>query len=372
MALITTIEELRLIAKSRVPRMFYDYVDSGSWSETTYRRNEEDFQKISFKQRVARDISNRTLTTTLIGQQVKMPVVLAPTGFAGMQIADGEILAAQAAADYGIPFTLSTMSICSIEDVASHSSAPFIFQMYVMKDHKFSKRLVERAKAAKCSALMITLDLQILGQRHKDIKNGLSAPPKLTFKNLLDMCSRPRWCLGMLQTRRHYFGNIVGHVGGVSDMSSLSAWTSEQFDQTLNWDDVARIKDWWGGKVILKGIMDPTDAITAAKCGVDAIVVSNHGGRQLDNTVSSISVLHDIVSAVRPVNKDIEIWFDGGIRCGQDVLKAVALGATGTMIGRSFLYGLGKNDNFKNIIHHHIIILYKSCLNESLIVFLLS
>jgi L-lactate dehydrogenase (cytochrome) len=341
MKLVTSIADLQQIARRRVPRMFYDYVDSGSWSESTYRRNEEDFEKIRFRQRVARDISGRSTACQMIGQNVKMPVALAPTGFTGMQHADGEILAAQAAAEFGVPFTLSTMSICSIEDVAEKSNAPFWFQIYVMKDHKFSKRLIERAKIAGCSALMLTLDLQILGQRHKDIKNGLSAPPKLTPWSFIDMASRPLWCLGMLQTKRRYFGNIVGHVEGVSDMSSLSAWTSEQFDQKLNWDDVSRIKDWWGGKLILKGIMDAEDAVKAASCGADAIVVSNHGGRQLDSGDSSISALPDIISAVRHHNQDIEIWMDGGIRSGQDVLKAVALGAQGTLIGRSFLYGLG-------------------------------
>ena len=338
MSVITTVEELQQIAKRRVPKMFYDYADSGSWTETTYQKNESDFQRIKFRQRVAVDMSNRTTKTEMIGQTVAMPTALAPTGLTGMQHANGEILAAQAAEEFGIPFTLSTMSICSIEDVADNSSQPFWFQLYVMRDHDFSKRLVQRAKAAGCNALMLTLDLQILGQRHKDLKNGLTAPPKLTIKNIINMATKPRWCMGMLGTSRRTFGNIHGHVEGVTDMSSLGSWTSEQFDLTLDWDDVKRIKDWWGGKLIIKGILDAEDAKLAVKSGADALVVSNHGGRQLDGADSSIALLPEIVAAV---GDDIEVWMDGGIRSGQNMLKAVALGAQGTLLGRAFLYGLG-------------------------------
>ena len=338
MSVITTIEELRQIAQKRVPKMFYDYADSGSWTQSTYRRNESDFQRIKFRQRVAVDMSNRTTATKMIGQDVAMPTALAPVGLTGMQHANGEILAAQAAAEFGIPFTLSTMSICSIEDVADNSPDPFWFQLYVMKDHDFAKRLVDRAKAAGCSALMLTLDLQILGQRHKDLKNGLSTPPKLTLRNIADMATKPKWCLNMLGTNRRQFGNIHGHVEGVSDMSSLGSWVSEQFDLKLDWDDVKRIKDWWGGKLIIKGILDAEDAKLAAKSGADALIVSNHGGRQLDGADSSIAILPEVVAAV---GDDIEVWMDGGIRSGQDMLKAIALGAKGTLLGRAFVYGLG-------------------------------
>ena len=338
MALITNIEDLRVLHKKRTPKMFYDYADSGSWTESTYRANESDFQKIKFRQRVAVDMNNRTTKTTMVGQEVSMPVALAPTGLTGMQHADGEILAAQAAEKFGVPFCLSTMSICSIEDVAERTSKPFWFQLYVMKDRGFIERLIERAKAAKCSALVLTLDLQILGQRHKDLKNGLTAPPKLTIKNMIDMATKPRWCLGMAMTPRRTFRNIVGHASGVGDMSSLSSWTAEQFDPSLSWADVEWIKKLWGGKLIIKGILDEEDARLAANTGADALIVSNHGGRQLDGAVSSIQALPGIVNAV---GKDIEVWMDGGIRSGQDVLKAWALGARGTMIGRPFLYGLG-------------------------------
>ncbi len=338
MPVITTIEDLRVLAKKRVPRMFYDYADSGSWTEGTYRANEADFQKIKLRQRVAVNMEGRSLRTQMVGQDVAMPVALAPTGLTGMQHADGEILAARAAEWMGVPFTLSTMSICSIEDVAAHTKAPFWFQLYVMRDRDFIERLIARAQAAKCSALMLTLDLQILGQRHKDLKNGLSAPPKPTLANLLNLATKPRWCLGMLGTRRRQFGNIVGHVKGVADMSSLSAWTADQFDPRLNWGDVEWIKKRWGGKLILKGILDPEDAKLAADSGADALVVSNHGGRQLDGAPSSIQALPAIAEAV---GSRIEVWMDGGIRSGQDVLKAVALGARGTLIGRPFLYGLG-------------------------------
>jgi L-lactate dehydrogenase (cytochrome) len=338
MSVITHIEDLRLIAKRRVPRMFYDYADSGSWTEGTYRANEADFGKILLRQRVAVNMEGRSTETTMVGQKVAMPVAIAPTGLTGMQHADGEILAARAAEKFGVPFTLSTMSICSIEDVAAHTAQPFWFQLYVMRDRDFIERLIDRAKAAKCSALMLTLDLQILGQRHKDLKNGLSAPPKPTLANLINLATKPRWCLGMLGTKRRSFGNIVGHAKGVGDLSSLSAWTAEQFDPGLSWADVEWIKKRWGGKLILKGIMDAEDARLAADSGADALIVSNHGGRQLDGAPSSIHALPAIAEAV---GSRIEVWMDGGIRSGQDVLKARALGARGTLIGRAFLYGLG-------------------------------
>ncbi len=336
---ITCIEDLRAVAQRRVPRMFYDYADSGSYTQGTYRANEDDFQKIKLRQRVAVNMEGRSTRTTMIGQEVAMPVAIAPTGLTGMQHADGEILGARAAKAFGIPFTLSTMSICSIEDIAEHTGRhPFWFQLYVMRDRGFMQRLIERARAANCSALVLTLDLQIQGQRHKDIKNGLSTPPKPTLRNLANLATKPRWCLGMLGTKRRSFGNIVGHVDGVADMSSLSSWTASQFDPSLNWSDVERIKQLWGGKLILKGIMDAEDARLAADSGADALIVSNHGGRQLDGAPSSIEALPAIAEAA---GKDIEVWMDGGIRSGQDVLKARALGAQGTMIGRSFLYGLG-------------------------------
>ena len=338
MTVITCIEDLRRLARKRVPRMFYDYVDSGSWTETTYRANEADLAAIRLRQRVALDVSRRTLRTRMLGEEVVMPVALAPTGLTGMQHADGEILAAQAAAEFGVPFALSTMSICSIEDVASRSPSPFWFQLYLMRDRVFMERLIERARVARCSALMLTLDLQIMGQRHKDLRNGLSAPPKLTLANVLNIAVRPRWAFGMLGTPRRHFGNIVGHVQGVSDMSSLSAWTQQQFDPTLSWKDVEWIRRLWGGKLILKGIMDVQDAKLAVECGADALVVSNHGGRQLDGAPSAIAALPPIVEAV---GGQIEVWMDGGIRSGQDVFKALALGARGTLIGRAFLYGLG-------------------------------
>ena len=338
MPVITHIEDLRVLAEKRVPRMFYDYADSGSYTESTYRANESDFQKIKLRQRVAVNMENRTLRTQMVGIDTAMPVAIAPTGLTGMQHADGEILGALAAKKFGIPFTLSTMSICSIEDIAAATKSPFWFQLYVMKDRDFIERLIARAQAANCSALMLTLDLQILGQRHKDIKNGLSTPPKPTLANILNLMTKPRWCLGMLGTKRRSFGNIVGHAKGVGDLSSLSSWTSEQFDPALSWADVEWIKKRWGGKLILKGIMDEEDARLAVESGADALIVSNHGGRQLDGAPSSIAALPAISQAV---GKLIEVWMDGGIRSGQDVLKAVALGAKGTLIGRSFLYGLG-------------------------------
>ncbi len=335
---ITCIEDLHQLYLKRVPRMFVDYCNSGSWTESTYRANVDDFAPIKFRQRVAVNMEGRSTRTVMAGQQAAMPVAIAPTGLTGMQHADGEILAARAAERFGVPFTLSTMSICSIEDVAAHTRAPFWFQLYVMRDRDFIERLIDRAKAANCSALVLTLDLQIMGQRHKDIKNGLSAPPKLTLANLINMASKPRWCLGMLGTQRRVFGNIVGHVKGVDDMSSLGAWTAQQFDPSLNWGDVEWIKKRWGGKLILKGVMDPIDARLARDSGADALVVSNHGGRQLDGALSSIQALPAIADEV---GSQIEVWLDSGIRSGQDVLKAMALGARGTMIGRAFLYGLG-------------------------------
>jgi L-lactate dehydrogenase (cytochrome) len=338
MSVITTIEDLRVLAEKRVPRMFYDYADSGSWTESTYRANESDFQKIKLRQRVAVNMEGRSTATTMIGQNVAMPVAIAPTGLTGMQHADGEILAARAAQKFGVPFTLSTMSICSIEDVAKHAGEGFWFQLYVMKDRAFIERLIDRAKAANCSALVLTLDLQILGQRHKDLKNGLSAPPKLTIANMINIATKPRWALGMLGTPRRQFGNIVGHVSGVADMSSLSSWTAQQFDPCLNWGDVEWIKKRWGGKLILKGIQDVEDAYLAVQSGADALIVSNHGGRQLDGAQSSIEALPAIVDAV---GSQIEVHMDGGIRSGQDVVKARALGARGVYIGRAFLYGLG-------------------------------
>ena len=338
MTVITTIEDLRVLAQKRVPRMFYDYADSGSWTESTYRANSSDFQKIKLRQRVAVNMENRSTATTMVGVPVHMPVAIAPTGLTGMQHADGEILAAKAAEKFGIPFTLSTMSICSIEDVAANTQAPFWFQLYVMRDRDFIERLIERAKAVNCGALVLTLDLQILGQRHKDLKNGLSAPPKLTLANMINIATKPRWVMGMAGTQRRQFGNIVGHVKGVSDMSNLSAWTAEQFDPKLNWGDVEWIKKRWGGKLILKGIQDVEDARLAVDSGADALIVSNHGGRQLDGAQSSIEALPAIVAEV---GRRIEVHMDGGIRSGQDVMKAWALGARGTYIGRAMLYGLG-------------------------------
>ena len=338
MTVITNIEDLRVLHERRAPRMFYDYVDAGSWTESTYRANESDFQQIKFRQRVAINMEHRRIASTMLGQPVTMPVALSPVGMTGMQYADGEILAARAANRFGVPFCLSTMSICSIEEIAKHTQTPFWFQLYVMRDKAFVKALIERAKMANCSALVVTLDLQILGQRHKDLKNGLSAPPKPTLKNLLNLAMKPAWCMGMLGTKNRDFGNIVGHVKGVENMASLSAWTAGQFDPTLSWEEVEWIKNQWGGKLILKGILDAEDAKLARDVGADAIIVSNHGGRQLDGAPSSIKALPAIVQAV---GKDLEVWLDSGIRSGQDVLKALALGAKGTMIGRSYVYGLG-------------------------------
>ena len=338
MAVITEIEDLHRIYKRRVPKMFYDYCQSGSWTEQTFRDNETDFDQIRLRQRVAVDMDGRSVRSTMVGREVAMPVALAPVGLTGMQHADGEILAAKAAEKFGVPFTLSTMSICSIEDVAEHTTAPFWFQLYVMKDEGFVDNLIGRAKAAGCDALVLTLDLQILGQRHKDLKNGLSAPPKMTPANVANLATKIGWGLEMTRAKRRTFGNIVGHAKGVTDTSSLSSWTAEQFDPALDWSKIARIKEKWDGKLILKGILDAEDARMALQVGADAIVVSNHGGRQLDGALSSIRTLPEILQAV---GSEIEVHMDGGIRSGQDVLKAIALGARGTYIGRAFIYGLG-------------------------------
>jgi len=338
MPVITNIQDLKDIYVRRVPKMFYDYAESGSWTEQTFRENTSDFDQLRLRQRVAVDMTNRSLETEMIGQKVKMPVALAPVGLTGMQCADGEIKAARAAEAFGVPFTLSTMSICSIEDVAENTTKPFWFQLYTMKDTGFVSNLIQRAKDAKCSALVITLDLQILGQRHKDLKNGLSAPPKPTLKNMINLSTKWAWGLEMLGTKRRSFGNIVGHASGVKDTSSLSDWTATSFDPTLDWDKIAKIKEEWGGKVILKGILDADDAKAALQVGADAIIVSNHGGRQLDGAISAIKALPSIMDAV---GDQVEVHLDSGIRSGQDVLKAIAMGAKGTYIGRSFVYGLG-------------------------------
>jgi len=335
---VTCIEDLRVLHRRRVPKMFWDYAESGSWTESTYRANESDLGRILFRQRVAVDIARRSLGSNMAGQAVTMPVALAPTGLTGMQHADGEIHAARAAEKFGVPFTLSTMSICSIEAVAAAVTQPFWFQLYVMKDRDYISRLIQRAKSAGCSALMLTLDLSIMGQRHKDIRNGLSTPPRMTLRNLVEMALKPGWSLPMLFTRNRTFGNVVGHVAGVEKLRTLSAWSSEQLDPSLDWDDVRWVRDQWPGRFILKGIMDPIDAELACSTGADAMVVSNHGGRQLDGAPSTIAVLPSIVEAVKGRT---EVWMDGGIRSGQDVVRALALGARGTLIGRAFLYGLG-------------------------------
>ena len=338
MTVITNIQDLKDIYRSRVPKMFYDYCESGSWTEQTFRENTSDFDQLRLRQRVAVDMTGRSTASEMIGQKVAMPVALAPVGMTGMQCADGEIKAARAAEKFGVPFTLSTMSICSIEDVAENTTEPFWFQLYTMRDTGYVSCLIQRAKDAKCSALVITLDLQILGQRHKDLKNGLSAPPKPTLKNMINLSTKWGWGLEMLKTKRRFFGNIVGHVDDVSDPASLMDWTAQQFDPTLDWDKIKQIKDEWGGKVILKGILDAEDAKMALNVGADAIIVSNHGGRQLDGALSSIKALPAILDAV---GDKVEVHMDGGIRSGQDILKAVALGAKGTYIGRTFIYGLG-------------------------------
>ena len=338
MPVITCIEDLKRLYQRRAPRMFYDYAETGSWTEKTFVANTSDFADIYLRQRVAVDMSGRSTASQMIGQDVAMPVALAPVGLTGMQCADGEIKAARAAEKFGVPFTLSTMSINSIEEVAEATTKPFWFQLYTMTDEDFVDRLIQRAKDAKCSALVITLDLQILGQRHKDLKNGLSAPPKLTPSTIANLMTKWRWGIEMLGAKRRNFGNIVGHVDGITDTADLGAWTAESFDLTLDWDKVAKIKEKWGGKVILKGILDADDAKMALKVGADAIVVSNHGGRQLDGALSAIRALPSIMEAV---GEDVEVHLDSGIRSGQDVLKALALGAKGTYIGRAFIYGLG-------------------------------
>lgn len=335
---VTCVEDLRILAQKRVPRMFYEYVDVGSYTQSTYHANRDDFKALKFRQRVAVDVSERSIRTQMVGEDVTMPVALAPTGLVGMQYADGEILCARAAEHFGVPFTLSTMSICSIEDVAEHTTKPFWFQLYMMKDREFIKRLIGRARDAGCSALMMTVDLPLHGQRHKDIKNGLSAPPKPTLANWINLATKPRWCLAMLGTKRRVMGNIVGHVKGVSDMSSLASWSSEQFDPSVSWEDVAWVRKLWDRKLIIKGIMDTQDAMLATQVGADALVVSNHGGRQLDGAPSTIAVLPEIVNAV---GDRIEVWIDGGITTGQEVLKCIALGAQGTLISRAYNYGLG-------------------------------
>ncbi|MBT3427336.1 MAG: alpha-hydroxy-acid oxidizing protein [Gammaproteobacteria bacterium] len=339
MTIITCIEDLQTLYQRRVPRMFYDYTESGSWSEATFRDNTDAFEKIKFRQRVLVNMENRNLSTSMLGQSVSMPVALAPVGLTGMQRADGEIKAARAAEEFGVPYTLSTMSICSIEDVARSTQQPFWFQLYVMRDRDYIKRLINRAKAADCSALVLTVDLQIIGQRHKDIKNGLSTPPKPTLVNLINMACKPGWAMEMLKTPRRDFGNISGHVEGVDSKSSLSQWTAAQFDPSLSWNDVKWIKDLWQGKLIIKGIIDPEDAQMAVDAGADAVIVSNHGGRQLDGAPASIDALPQIVSQIG--DQACEIWMDGGIRSGQHIFKALALGATATLIGRSYIYGLG-------------------------------
>ena len=338
MPVITNIADLERIYKKRVPKMFHDYAVSGSWDEQTLSDNSTDFKKIRLRQRVAVDMTDRKTNSEMINEPVTIPVALAPVGLTGMQRANGEIKAAKAAEKFGVPFTLSTMSICSIEDVARNTEKPFWFQLYTMKDTGFVNSLIDRAKAAKCSALVITLDLQILGQRHRDLKNGLSAPPKPTFKNIIDLSTKWSWGLEMLQTKRRSFGNIVGHVSGVSDTSSLSEWTQTQFDPALDWDKISKIKEYWGGKVILKGILDKEDAKMALQVGADAMIVSNHGGRQLDGAISSIEALPSILEAV---GDKTEVHLDGGVRSGQEILKAVAMGAQGTYIGRPYIFGLG-------------------------------
>lgn len=339
MTIVTNIEDLRILAKKRVPKMFYDYVDSGSWTESTYKANSEDFQKIKLRQKVARNMEGRTVKKNMLGIEMAMPVAISPTGLTGMVHPDGEILAARAVSNFGCRYTLSTMSICSVEDVAQAIAKPFWFQLYVMRKRDFMHSLIERAKQAGCEALVLTLDLQMIGQRHKDIKNGLSVPPKPTIKNWLNLLTKQAWCWKMLKTKRRSFGNIIGHIKDVDDTSSLASWISQQFDPSLNWKDIEWIKQAWDGKLIVKGILDEEDAKIAADCGADAIIVSNHGGRQLDGACSSIQILPSIVEALK--NSTTEVWLDSGIRSGQDVLKAIALGAKGTMIGRAYLYGLG-------------------------------
>ena len=339
MTAITSIDDLRHLHRQRTPKMFFDYCESGSWTEQTFRENTSDFEKIRFRQRVAVDMSDRTLISTMLGEPVTMPVALSPVGSLGMQSPDGEIRAARAAANFGVPFTLSTMSVCSIEDVAEHApEKPFWFQLYVQRDKGFTDSLIDRARAAACSALVVTLDLQIVGQRHKDIKNGVATPPKITARNLWDFATKWSWTFGMAGTKRRTFRNIVGHAPGVASLGDIHSWSAAQLEPRLDWDMVARVRDRWDGKFVLKGILDPEDAQMAVKLGADAIVVSNHGGRQLDGALSTIRILPSIVRAVKGRT---EIWLDSGIRSGQDILKAIALGADATMIGRAYVYGLG-------------------------------
>ncbi|MGQ0510428.1 MAG: alpha-hydroxy acid oxidase [Betaproteobacteria bacterium] len=338
MPVVTNIADLRELSRQRIAKAIFDYVDRGAYDEATLRANREDLEALKFRQRVAIDVDNRSLGSTMLGEPVAMPVALAPVGLTGLNWADGEILAARAAGRFGIPYTLSTMSICSIEDVAGAVSTPFWFQLYVMRDRGFAASLIERAKAAKCSALVLTLDLQIQGQRHMDLKNGLAVPPKLTLGTMLDVMTKPGWALNVLTGRRKSFGNLEGRIPDAKSLSTLSQWIAGQFDPTLSWKDVAWVKSLWPGKLILKGILDVEDAKIAADSGADAIVVSNHGGRQLDGTVSSIRGLPEIAQAV---GSKTEVLFDGGVRSGQDVLRALALGARGVMIGRAYAYGLG-------------------------------
>lgn len=335
---LTCIEDLRLLARRKVPRAFYDYADSGSYNEETYRANRADLQQIKLRQRVLVDVSARTTETTILGEKVAAPMALAPIGLCGMQHGDGEILSAHAANEAGIPFTLSTMSICSIEDVAEATKKPFWFQLYVIRDRGFSKDILERAKAANCSALVLTVDLQVLGQRHRDIRNGMTVPPEIKLANVIDVATKPAWAWSILKGKRKTFGNLAGHVKGMDDVNSLGQWTNSQFDPALNWRDVEWIKSIWPGKLIIKGILDPEDAKIAVQVGADAIVVSNHGGRQLDGAPSSISALPKVAEAV---GSSTEVLFDGGIRTGADIMRALALGARSCLIGRAYIYGLG-------------------------------
>jgi L-lactate dehydrogenase (cytochrome) len=338
MPVVTCIEDLRQLSRKRVARAIFDYVDCGSYTEATLRANRADLELLTLRQRVGIDVDRRSTRGTMLGEEVSMPVGLAPVGLTGLNWADGEILAARAAQRFGVPFTLSTMSICSIEDVAGAVEKPFWFQLYVMRDRGFAASLVERAKAAGCSALVLTLDLQVQGQRHRDLKNGLAVPPKLTLGTALDIMMKPGWALNVLRGKRKSFGNLEGRIPDAKSLSTLSQWIAGQFDPTLSWKDVEWVKNLWGGKLVLKGVLDAEDAKIAAQSGADAIVVSNHGGRQLDGTMSSIRALPDVVDAV---GDRTEVWFDGGIRGGQDVLRALALGAHATLIGRAFAYGLG-------------------------------
>jgi L-lactate dehydrogenase (cytochrome) len=338
MPVVTCIEDLRQLSRKRIARAIFDYVDCGSYTESTLRANRADLELLTLRQRVGIDVDARSTRGTMLGEEVTMPVGLAPVGLTGLNWADGEIVAARAAQRFGVPFTLSTMSICSIEDVAGGVEKPFWFQLYVMRDRGFAASLIERAKAAGCSALVLTLDLQVQGQRHRDLKNGLAVPPKLTLATALDIMTKPGWALNVLRGRRKSFGNLEGRIPDANSLTTLSQWIAGQFDPTLSWKDVEWVKNLWGGKLVLKGLLDAEDAKIAAQSGADAIVVSNHGGRQLDGTMSSIRALPDVVDAV---GERIEVWFDGGIRSGQDVLKALALGARATLIGRAFAYGLG-------------------------------